>query len=617
MITRIAPASRMISRRTTLQAALAAVIAGKALGRAEFAVAQTDSLAPWNWDGNAGHTGELPGPGLDLEQPLGELWRLPREEFFSDSYDLSENVIGSWNGVLYTLNGGSLWARRFQDGAFLWAQSPTELQSMLEATPSTEASPEAEAETASFSEWLTLDNGLLLATMDNGQLWGLDAATGEFRWKLSFETVQDYSIVTVADHIAYVDQLVGGASAYELTDPPTLRWSWNPDTEGGSEVLGVFNEHVYVTRYDQGVPVSLHALATSDGSELWRLTENDLGGSIAVLYGVTTAGIALLRVSPDSAEWAFMMVNHDGEVAWNRPGYGGNDTWWMTENTIIRASIGYELTVETLHPENGELNWQFETPFEVGSDLDRITSRYGLLCDGKAYGWVPDNDWTGPLLVIVDPVATKVVVSQGLSLRPVFIADGVMIAYDEDTDEIVAIGSVSGSLQAGGRATVTRDATLRGAPNDAAIERAQVTTGALVEITGDGETSSGTEWVSVTLSDTGKSGYLPADALTGQDGSIRFEAIDLSQLSQFGQLTTYPKFTTGTRAEITEETELRGAPGESSAGKGTLAAGTVVTVASRPTIGESVDVEWCSISVDATGDTGWVPTSVLKLIAPA
>ncbi len=464
----------------------------------------------------------------------------------------------------------------------------------------------------------SIDNGLLLAGMDNGELWGLDATTGAFRWELSVENALDFTIPTAAENIVYIGQ-TSGASAYELTDPPTLRWSWSPDAEGGSGVFGLFNDHVYVYRYYQGDLdlVSLHALSASDGSERWRLTENDLDGTILGIYGVTSDGIALLRFPDEPSEHSFIMVNHDGEVAWSHTTYDDSVSWWMTGETLIKASTQYELTIETLHPENGEVSWQFETQFYVGSDLSGSVSRYGLLCDGKAYGAVPDNSWTGPLLVIVDPIATAVAVSRGLPLRPVFIADGIMVAYDEDTDEIVAIGPVSGSLQAGGRATVTQDATLRGAPNDAAIERAQVTAGALVEITGDGETSNGTEWIPVTLAETGQSGYRPAAALEGLDGSIRFEAIDIELLSQFGQLTTFPKFSTGTRAEITEQVELRGAPSESSAAKGTLEAGTVVTVTSRPTTSATGDVEWCSIRVDATGESGWVPASVLTLLPPA
>lgn len=616
MITRFAPDTWTISRRATLQAALAAVIAGKALGRTELASAQTDSPAPWNRGGNAGHTGELPGPGLDLEQPLGVLWRLPVKEFVSNGYALPDDIAGYWNGVLYTRNGGSLWARRLQDGAFLWAQSPNTLQPLPASTPTADASPEAGAQPVSFSRRVAIDNGFLLATMDNGELWGLDAATGEFRWKLNLGSSDDSPIATVEDHVAYVDQL-GAIVAYDLTDPPALRWSWNAEAQGyNAGIVGVLNERVYVWKQnDEGT--TLHALAANDGSELWRLTGNDLGGLVNRFYGVASTGIALDRYDPVSGEYMFMLLNHNGEVAWSSSSSDRRvASWWMTEGAVIHASSRYDLTIEALHPENGKSGWQFETPYSVDEHAS-YAAYYGLLCDGKAYGGVPDNNWIGPMLVIIDPISTEMVAARGIPLRPVFVADGIMIAHDDETDEIVAIGSVSGGLQAGGRATVTRDATLRGAPNDAAIERAQVTTGALVEITGDGETSNGMEWVPVTVTDTGKSGYLPADALEGQDGSIRFDVVTPSELAQFGQLTIFPKFTSGTRAEIAEETELRGAPGESSAGRGTLAVGTAVTVTSSPTIGTTGDAEWCSISVDATGDIGWVPISVLKLVASA
>jgi len=66
----------------------------------------------WNWGGNAGHTGELPGPGLDLESALGELWRIPREEFGDDPYYGGTRIAGYLNGVMYVMNGESLSARR-------------------------------------------------------------------------------------------------------------------------------------------------------------------------------------------------------------------------------------------------------------------------------------------------------------------------------------------------------------------------------------------------------------------------------------------------------------------------------------------------------------------------
>ncbi len=176
----------------------------------------------------------------------------------------------------------------------------------------------------------------------------------------------------------------------------------------------------------------------------------------------------------------------------------------------------------------------------LGVDVDYsrwdAVSDQPVLCAGKAYALLRDDYEHKHVLVIVDPVADEVNGVWDSSAIPLFIVDGVMLARDYDTDDIVAIGPVPPSLQVGGRATVTSEVVLRGAPSADAIERAKLATGAMVEVTGAKETSNGKDWIPVTVQETGESGWLPVDVLEAKDGPIRFTRMDPSD---FGEFTRY------------------------------------------------------------------------------
>ena len=586
-----------ISRRTTLQMALASAIAGKLVGTPGSAGAQEASAGTWNWGGNAGHTGEFAGPGLDLESALGELWRIPGKEFGDDPYYGGTRIAGYLNGVMYVMNGESLSARRLKDGKELWKRSPAEIA----ATPSSKAITPAYVGDNAFEGPVAIDNDILLMSMSNDHLWALDTKTGDFRWDIAWAAYSSRFPIVV-DHVAYCN-LGGDVVAVELTTPPVIRW--RGDVNG--DVLGVVDGLVYV-----GVGDEVRALTVEDGLEYWRLSLGDLG-YIGATYGVTQDGVFLASSVYDTGQRYLIKIGRDGQIAWKISGDGNSYAYgWVlgdTVTTMTSPQDGYgSLWINSRFAQNGNLGWEIEV------DAARWSEALGgppVLCAGKAYALIGDGRQGRSLLVVVDPGAGEVRGAWDSPLIPLFVADGVMIAQDDDTDDIVAIGTVPAVLRAGGRATVTKDATLRGAPRDAAIERAQVTAGTLVDITGDSETTDGMEWVPVTEQATGKSGWLPVDVLAGEDGSIRFSPIELYE---FGQFESSPRFNSGTRAEITEQVELRGAPSETSAKKSTLEAGTLVTVTSPPT--KTDDVEWCPVKVDATGESGWVPASVLKL-APA
>src|SRR5688500_6795419 len=108
MVTKASLNTLTISRRTALQMAVAAAIAGPIAGVSGIATAQNAEGGTWNWGGNPGHTGELPGPGLDLDSALGELWRIPSEDFGADSYSGLAGIVGYSNGVLYTMTSDSI-----------------------------------------------------------------------------------------------------------------------------------------------------------------------------------------------------------------------------------------------------------------------------------------------------------------------------------------------------------------------------------------------------------------------------------------------------------------------------------------------------------------------------
>jgi hypothetical protein len=308
------------------------------------------------------------------------------------------------------------------------------------------------------------------------------------------------------------------------------------------------------------------------------------------------------------------VIDATGAVVWHQGGYAGNGsavTWFLNDVIVqvpILSDTNTPIGFQGLLPENGQLAWK------LAVNRGRWDWRNSpVICAGIAYGSIEERSQNGGwYLLAVDLANQQAHGALGVTLSPLFVADGIMLARDSDTDEIVAIGTVPPVLRAGGRAKVTKDATLRGAPSDTAIERAKVKADTVVEVTGDIETAKGVDWIPVTVPDTKATGWLPADVLAGLDGAISFAEIELSR---FGEFTAYPKFTSGTKAVIAEKVDLRGAPNDSAAKKSTLDAGTAVTVTSPPT--KTGDVEWAPIKVDATSDSGWVPTSSLKLASPA
>ncbi|MGB3329350.1 MAG: PQQ-binding-like beta-propeller repeat protein [Thermomicrobiales bacterium] len=595
MFTKASLSALTTSRRSTMRLALAMALAGKFGGLPMRAVAQDTAAGTWNWRGNAGNTGELPGPGLDLGSALGELWRLPATTFGDDPAYGGPRVNGYWNGVVFSMAGESVVARRLKDGTVLWEHTPAMLASA--ATPV--AAVQAGTDRMSFYGPIAIDNDLLLMATTNGHVIALDARTGDARWDIVWKALFS-SFPVIVDHVAY-GTIGSGVAAIDLSGSPKMRWRTDVD----AEVVGVESGYVYVVVGDQ-----VRALTAEDGSEYWRITLGD-DAPITDAFGVLNGSILLesfMGSRSSQGSGALAMVDANGEVGWTTMTGPSTDIrgGWAMNATLTTMQLSYGGgRLQALNVDNGKPLWELV----VYTDRWDYVQAAPVVCAGRAYVLVRDMQQGRNLLAIVDPAMGEVVGAWDSNLVPFFLADGVMLAQDDDTNEIVAIGAVPAVVRSGGRATVTGNATLRGAPRDTAIERATLPSGTLVTVTGDGETTDGVLWVPVTVADTGDRGWMPADVLAGQDGGIRFESI---RPTEFGQFTTYPRFTTGTRAEITETVDLQGAPSSTSARKATLDAGTRVTVASSPM--KNNGEEWCSVTVDATGMTGWVPSAVLRLV---
>ncbi len=426
--------------------------------------------------------------------------------------------------------------------------------------------------------------------------------TGELRWDFDSGAAR-LGAPTVVDRIAYCDSW-NGVLAIELGDQPNLRWTADI---GPWELAGVDGGYVFVVgRGSDGDEI--RALTTDDGSEYWRTSlgsSNRFWGSL----GLSPEGLIIATYDDETSTSSLVVIDQVGETAWRDTlDYDRSTYGWSVGDTVTTLSLSDDdygnHRMLTRFVENGNSNWQLE----INASRWGTSGDDPVLCAGKAYALIRDRNQNKRLLIIVDPDKGEVVGSWESPFIPLFMAEGIMIARDRDSGEIVAIGTVPAVLQAGGRATVTKESILRGAPSTTAIERTTVAEGTLVDVTGASETAKETEWVPVYEHETGQNGWLPVDVLAGQDGSIRFSSINPYE---FGDFTAYPKFSSGTRAEVTEQTVLRGAPSESSAKKATLEAGTLVTVTSPPT--ETDDGEWCPIKVDDTGESGWVPLSALAL----
>lgn len=508
----------MISRRDAMKLGAAALAAAAAHHLQMPTFASHNESGTWNRRGNPGQTGEWPGPRLALDGPVGELWRMP-------AHDNAVSVLAYLDGILYTARQQeppwsvytTIDARNGADGALLWAVEAADVddQTILSESPSP---------SYFWGDPIIDNNQFLISHEDpdgNQSVVAIDCATGEIQWN----TPLDLRFI-MYDHAAFLGEH-SFAGSVSLGDPLEINWV-REDLESVSD-----------TAIDQGLLYllareHLHALRTENGIEYWRISLDDPERRHNI-HGVNNGTIALQSDGNEDQSSLLTAVTSEGNVAWSIDDNDHNSSSkWMVKDNITRmtpkSSVFDFCQFQNLSLDTGEVNWDFELNTERWGT--RWDDDYPTICDGVGYVRIKDHSVNDHILIAVDPTAATIYGAQGVNLRPLLVTEGVMIARDEDDDELVVIGTVSPSLRAGGRAETKTDAVLRGASNDSAIERGTVVAGSLVQLTGDADN----DWYPVSIVESGESGWIQSAELEGITGDIVFEPMDISE---FGQFTDY------------------------------------------------------------------------------
>lgn len=526
----------MISRRNAVKlgaAGIGATSLGGSFSLACGAVsAQEQKGSTWNWAGNERHTGEFPGPGLDLSGPIGELWRIPADE----------TPVAVINGMVYTIlndigyeQTSQLSARNGTDGSTLW----------VVRAPSFAEDAEPNNELPSFrTRSICVDEQTVYVCLTNSELWALDIETGGTKWTWSDPGSDKLSI---SDGVAYIRGSEDTIFSLSLSDPPDLLWQ--SDYDWRWEIIGIDNAYVYLLGPTVGPPQpEIRVISRSTGVEFWRQQASTNPLSRIDGYGVSSGNL-VLRDRSDPRR--LVALGSDGMEAWSAP-----DNEFVCDYNLVVGNLVARTTAtepsfdsarfQTLSVESGMPIWEIDTYIDrwdaANSDIvvgDGIL--YFSLDDRKAQEelWNRDhrldyelNLWYA--LAAFDPSTITLRAARYCSLGPLLVGDGMLLAFEpaHDGGFIVAIGTTTGKLQPNGRAKVTNDTTLRGAPNDSAMARAELATDMLVTATGDNDNG----WLPVRVTESGVEGWVSSAALEGLDGDIIFEQIDISEI---GVLTVF------------------------------------------------------------------------------
>jgi outer membrane protein assembly factor BamB len=243
---------------------------------------------------------------------------------------------------------GAEWAQFHRDNMQRWNQHERELQVnnvgglALKWTFATGAFVESSP---------AVLNGVIYIGSDDGNLYALNASTGQKLW--SFSTGAGQRILdapALADGVVYIGSYDGVLYALNANTGKRL-WSFST---GPNPIVGpptVVDGVVYVSG---GIPETLYALNAATGKKLW-MDGNWIGGwnSAAVANGVVYIG---------SFDNSLRAINaRTGAVLWS---YAVTDGFVDSSPAVANGVVyigGWDGTVYALKANNGKLLWSYET----------------------------------------------------------------------------------------------------------------------------------------------------------------------------------------------------------------------------------------------------------------
>jgi len=423
-----------------------------------------------------------------------------------------------------------------------------------------------------------------------GSVYALVAEDGTKRWQFEIDGYTS-STPVVVDGVVYVGSRFGADYSHPKgylyavnVEDGSERWRFGAGDEDFSSPT-VINGVVYI--WGTG---GLHAVSAEDGKERWRFA----GGS--------TSQVALQdRIVYFGGDGLYAVDAMDGTELWR---FATDRGPYSSPAIVADAVYAYDLngTLYAVNKQDGTELWRLTIGDSSGMDIRSEGLAAPLVIDGVVYGkgwgesfyvyaveantgmehWrvgigglqtmSPGGDWWSISPVIMDGALYVV----GDGLYAVNVPDGTgrfvnraQFFYDD-------LGTVDGILYAYGDALYALDAKdgteLWSFATESEIETSPVVAKGMVYVgCVNGSRTKGTLYA------------------IGRD---------------------VPKLSAGGTAHVTEKTNLRGGPAPTAVERAELKPDTVVTIT-----GEAVttnEVVWWPVTVDETGDQGWVEASKLE-----
>jgi outer membrane protein assembly factor BamB len=367
MRTTAATHMKMMSRRSAMGLAMAVAIPLVTTDIVRLAAKET-AQGSWMHAGNAARTGEMPGPGLDLDQEIVELWRTGL-----GVSDVIFDPCGVCDGIVYYLpvpNGVSAEVRPLiaidaTSGVQLWTHEPP-----LTDPPS------------SFIGLPAIADGMLVMATFGGLLVAMDAKTGEERWIFDLQGKPSAFHPAILDGVVYVSD---STSVNAVKSGDTPEWLWKTSLADGvqsvvSPTVSVDDGFVVVSSVSP-LPGStsdekdsvIHVLNAEDGVEAYRY-QFQTGGE-QYQFAIRD-GVLYSRSDNSSIGRGFIFsMAVDGTYRWHFRTSVGAPAYPAVSDDMIFV-VGGEV-VFGVNPATGETVWQSPALETLDTDL--------VVIDGAVY----------------------------------------------------------------------------------------------------------------------------------------------------------------------------------------------------------------------------------------
>jgi outer membrane protein assembly factor BamB len=212
-------------------------------------------------------------------------------------------------------------------------------------------------------------NGIIVATGDEGRVWGIDASDGTLIWEEALGVATfGYPLILEEDDIVVVGDADGVVSAFNLRNGGPL---WDRQVEGpirgGAASDG---EMIVVAGEDRDV-----LALDKTGTVLWRVkvTERDTAGALARIWAAPTIVrdlviITMLREDTFAEPAVTALNKSDGSIAWQARDLAGIKNSWGSIRSSV-AAVGdllvygepYSDRLVAIEIESGSTAWDVQT----------------------------------------------------------------------------------------------------------------------------------------------------------------------------------------------------------------------------------------------------------------